>query len=67
MSKLINMVMRIALWGISGGALAVVVVVAAQVFFMGGAMKSALNSGEAVSAAMLGAVVGGIIGFFRRN
>lgn len=67
MSRLIQMVMRIVLWGALGAGIGMVGVWVAQNFFEGGVLGTGRDSTEIVSAGMLGAVVGGVIGFFRRN
>lgn len=67
MGKLINMVMRVGMWGAFGALLGLVGVLVVQVFFQGGALQSALNSAEAIYGGMVGAAAGAVVGFFRRN
>jgi hypothetical protein len=67
MSKLINMVMRVALWGALGGVLAIVVTWVGQNFFEGGVLGSGRDTEEMMGAGVIGAAIGGVIGFFRRN
>lgn len=65
MSRLIGMIVRVAMWGGFGFVLGFVVVMAYEMLFTGGAMT--FKSPNAFTAATIGAAVGGVIGFFRRN
>lgn len=67
MSKLVNMVLRVAMWGALGAGVAMLGVWVAQNFFEGGVLGSGEDWAKVYSAGVLGAVVGGVIGFFRRN
>jgi hypothetical protein len=67
MSRLVNFVLRIAMWAALGGVLGVTGVVVVQVFFQGGALDSAFDSAEVVYGGMIGLVAGAVFGFFRRH
>ncbi len=67
MSKLINMVMRVALWGALVAILAIAVIWVVQNFFEGGVLGSGRDGEALMGAGVIGALIGAVIGFFRRN
>lgn len=67
MNRLISMAMRIVMWGAFGAGLAYILVFAKGFLFTGGATFGTLNFGDSAAAAAVGAVIGGVVGFFRRT
>jgi len=67
MSRLINMVTRMAMWGFLGALILVTLTWVSQNFFEGGVLGTGRDSEELVGAAVVGAAIGAVIGFFRRN
>lgn len=67
MSKLINLIMRMAMWGVFGAVLLVAVTWVIQNFFEGGVLGTGRDSEALLGAAIVGAAVGAVVGFFRRN
>lgn len=67
MSKLINVILRIALWGLFGAVVLVVVTWVSQNFFEGGVLGTGRDREALMGAAVVGAAIGAVIGFFRRH
>lgn len=65
MSRLIGMITRVAVWGASGGVAGLVLVFLYELGFKGGALN--FTSPNAMTGAGAGAVIGGVVGFFRRS
>lgn len=65
MGRLINMLLRVAIWGGFGLGLGYVLVMAYELMFTGGALQ--YTSSNAISGATVGGVIGAVVGFFRRN
>lgn len=67
MDRLIQMIMRVAFWAVTLGVICVVSVAMYQVFIGGTALKSAFSPDEIWKAGTVGAIAGGVIGFFKKR
>jgi hypothetical protein len=67
MGRLVGMITRVAMWAALGAAVGFIGALAYQMGFKGGALDHVFSSIGARSAAGIGLVIGGVIGFFRRD
>lgn len=67
MGKLVNMFTRVAIWGAVVAGTFYIGTVLFMYFFAGGALNHAFDSDGAMRAALLGGVVGAVVGFFKKN
>ena len=67
MGRLFGMIMRVAVWAASGAALAFVGMLFYQAFTEGGPMAIKLKFDTSATSVSIGAIVGGVIGFFKRS
>jgi hypothetical protein len=63
----VNKIINAAVWALFGAMLAFGAVAVYQVVFTGGAMKATFSAASAQSAAGIGAIIGGLVGFFRKG
>lgn len=61
------MIGRIIMMAISFAVVAYVITLLVQFFFLGGTLESSINSEEALGVATMAAIVGGVIGFFKKH
>lgn len=66
MKRLLAMATRIAFWAIFGAGMGYALTAIYMIAFQGGKFSVYFNSGEAMGSASIGAVIGGVIGFFKR-
>lgn len=66
MGRLVGMITRVGMWAGFGAVLGFAGVAIYQMAFTGGSLQYAFSSVTAQSAAGIGLIVGGIIGFVKR-
>jgi len=65
MGRLFGMITRVGVWAVFGAVVGFVVVLVYEMAFTGGTLS--FGSPHAQAAGGIGLLVGGVIGFFRRN
>lgn len=66
MDRLTNMIMRVAMWAGLGAVVGFVCVAVYQAALSGDAVSSAFSMDSAKSGGSVGALIGGVVGFFKK-